>query len=100
MGRNPRLGAPTAGGTPGVPDGRNHWQWCWTALLAGAGVRGGTAVGESDAWSAYPATEAYSPADLGATVYHALGIPPAAELKDLQDRPVRVNEGTPIATLF
>jgi hypothetical protein len=100
MGRNPRLGAPTAGGTPGVPGGRNHWQWCWTALLAGAGVRGGAAVGESDAWSAYPASEAYSPADLGATVYHALGIRPAAELKDLQDRPVRVNEGTAIAPLF
>ena len=84
MGRNPRLGAPTAGGTPGIPDGRNHWQWCWTAVLAGGGTRGGLAVGQSDAHAAYPDGEAYSPADLGATVYAAMGIDPRSQLTDLE----------------
>jgi hypothetical protein len=100
MGRNPRLGAPTAGGTPGVPDGRNHWQWCWTVLFAGAGVRGGTAVGASDEVGGYPDGRAYYPSDLGATVYHTLGIPPEAEVKDLEDRPIVVNEGEVISDLF
>jgi hypothetical protein len=100
MGRNPRLGAPTAGGTPGVPDGRNHWQWCWTALFAGGGVRGGAAVGESDEWAAHPNGEAYFPADIGATVYQALGIDPRSEVRDLQDRPVVVNDGESIEKLF
>lgn len=100
MGRNPRLGAPTAGGTPGIPDGRNHWQWCWTALFAGAGVRGGTAVGESDAWAGYPNGDAYTPSAVGATVYSALGIDPRAEARDLLDRPMAINEGEAIAGLF
>jgi len=100
MGRNPRLGAPTAGGTPGIPDGRNHWQWCWTAVLAGGGVRGGAVVGESDRFAGYPDGEAYTPADLGATVYSALGISPRAEVLDLQDRPMIINAGEVIAKLF
>ncbi len=100
MGRNPRLGAPTAGGTPGVPDGRNHWQWCWTVLFAGAGVRGGTAVGASDEIGGHPDGRAYYPSDLGATVYHTLGIPPRAEVRDLEDRPIVVNEGEVISDLF
>jgi len=100
MGRNPRLGAPTSDGTPGIPDGRNHWQWCWTALFAGAGVRGGTVVGASDAWSAYPEGDAYRPADVGATVYAALGIDPRSEARDPEGQPRVVNQGLPIASLF
>jgi Protein of unknown function (DUF1501) len=100
MGRNPRLGAPTAGGTPGIPDGRNHWQWCWTAVFAGGGTRGGIAVGQSDACAAYPDDDACSPADLGATVYAALGLDPRAELPDLEGRPRVVNEGRVIEKLF
>jgi hypothetical protein len=100
MGRNPRLGQPTAGGTPGVPDGRNHWQWCWTALFAGAGVRGGTAVGESDEWAGFPNSETYTPADLGATVYAAMGIDPRTELHDVQGRPMVINDGEVIGKLF
>lgn len=100
MGRNPRLGAPTAGGTPGVPDGRNHWQWCWTALFAGGGVRGGIAVGESDELAGHPKSEAYYPSALGATVYAALGIDPRSEVRDLEDRPVAINAGEVIEKLF
>src|SRR6185503_10718632 len=90
MGRNPRLGAPTAGGTPGIPDGRNHWQWCWTAVLAGGGVRGGAIVGQSDEWAGHPDGEAFFPSDLGATVYSALGINPRSVVHDLEDRPMIV----------
>jgi hypothetical protein len=84
----------------GNPVGRDHWAPCFTGLFAGAGVRGGQAVGRSDKTAAYPATQPYSPDDLGATVYHVLGIDPATEVRDRLDRPVTLNRGEPIRGLF
>ena len=34
----------------------------------------GRVIGKSDKIAAYPATRGYYPADLGATIYHALGV--------------------------
>ncbi len=44
------------GRTPAVnkDPGRDHWPACYSAVLAGGGVRGGQAVGASDALGAYP----------------------------------------------
>ncbi|MGV3721379.1 MAG: DUF1501 domain-containing protein [Actinomycetota bacterium] len=102
MGRNPILGKTVTGAAvnASTPDGRNHWQWVWSGVFAGAGVRGGTVVGETDEWAGYPASEAYMPADLTATVYESLGIDPRTEVIDLQDRPMVVNHGEPIRKLF
>lgn len=102
MGRNPVLGKPVAGAAMNAaePDGRNHWQWCWSAVFAGGGVRGGTAVGQSDAWAGTPDSEAYTPSDIGATLYSAMGIDPRAEVRDLQDRPMVINNGQVIDKLF
>jgi len=102
MGRNPVLGRTVAGAAANAatPDGRNHWQWCWTGVAAGAGVRGGTVVGESDEWAGYVKIDPVFPSDIGATVFHCLGINPRAEVRDLQDRPVVINEGRVIEKLF
>ena len=80
--------------------GRDHWGPCFFGLFAGAGVRGGQAIGTSDKIGAYPVTKAYSPIDLGATVYHLLGIPPNTELRDRFGRPLRLNRGQVIQPLF
>src|SRR4029078_2052210 len=48
FGRSPRLGVSTSGNV-NVPDGRNHWPYCYTALLAGAGIKRGALYGKSDA---------------------------------------------------
>ena len=45
--------------------GREHWPKCYSAVLAGAGVRGGSVYGASDRWAAYPARDPVSPDDLG-----------------------------------
>jgi hypothetical protein len=82
------------------PDGRNHWQWCWSSVFAGAGVRGGTVIGQSDEWAGYVDGEGYYPSDIGATVYEALGIDPRTEVRDMQDRPNVVNQGNVIEKLF
>lgn len=80
--------------------GRDHWGPCFFAMFAGAGVRGGQVIGRSDKTGAYPVTKAYTPNDIGATVYQALGIAPNAEVRDRFDRPVRLNRGEVITPLY
>ena len=92
FGRNPRITAANAG--------REHWPRCYSAVLAGGGVRGGIVYGASDRWAAYPATDPVGPADLAATILHALGIDPATEIIDPIGRPLPINRGTPVTALF
>jgi uncharacterized protein (DUF1501 family) len=80
--------------------GRDHWAPCFSGLFAGAGVRVGQVIGKSDKIGAYPMTTPYSPDDLGATVYHVLGVDPASEVRDRQDRPVQLNRGQMMEALF
>ena len=80
--------------------GRDHWAPCFFGLFAGAGVRGGQVIGKSDKIGAYPATTPYSPDDVGATVYHVLGVDPASEVRDRQDRPTQLNRGSIMQSLF
>ncbi|MCX7665072.1 MAG: DUF1501 domain-containing protein [Gemmataceae bacterium] len=81
--------------------GRNHWSTLFPALIAGAGVRGGTTYGVSDKDAAYPIDHPVSPEDLAATLYHALGIDPETRINDPQGRPVPlVDQGTPITALW
>lgn len=54
--------------------GRDHWEHCYSALVAGGGVRGGRVIGESDARAERPHERPLTPADLAATVHHAVGI--------------------------
>jgi hypothetical protein len=60
--------------------GRDHWPQCYSAMLAGAGVRGGAVYGASDATAAYVKDRPVSPEDFAATVLHALDIPPETRL--------------------
>ena len=80
--------------------GRDHWGPCFFGLFAGAGIHPGQVIGESDKEGAYPLTHAYSPDDVGATVYHALGIDPHTIVHDRLDRPVHLNAGSVIEPLF
>jgi hypothetical protein len=64
------------GRSPKVNDkaGRDHWEHCYAALLAGGGVRGGRVVGSSDARGEHPHDRPLTPADVAATVHHAVGV--------------------------
>jgi hypothetical protein len=90
------------GRTPKINElaGRDHWPNCYSALLAGGGIRGGQVYGASDATAAFPAEDAVGPWDLGATMLHCAGIDPATEIRDPQDRPFRICRGEPIAELL
>jgi hypothetical protein len=92
FGRAPKISAGNAG--------REHWPRCYSAVLAGAGIRGGRVYGSSDRFAAYPLNDPVSPDDLGATILHALGIDPGHEVVDSLGRPMRINAGRPVTALF
>lgn len=80
--------------------GRDHWPFCYTAVLAGGGIRGGTVLGSSDKLGAYPETDGVTPGDLAATLFWRFGLDPASEILDLDGRPYRLADGRPLRTLF
>ena len=89
------------GRTPRVENaGRQHWPSCYSAVLAGGGVRGGAVYGSSDKQGAYPATNPVSPADLTATIYHTLGINPEMLVTDRLGRELTLTEGKPLRALW
>jgi uncharacterized protein (DUF1501 family) len=90
------------GRTPKYNDiaGRDHWPFCYSVVLAGGGVRGGTTYGTSDRLGAYPDSDAVTPGDLAATLYWRFGLDPTHEIRDLTGRPFRLADGQPIRALF
>jgi hypothetical protein len=64
------------GRTPKINDkaGRDHWEHCYSALLAGGGIKAGRVVGSSDKEAGHPVDTPVTPMDLIATVQHALGV--------------------------
>jgi uncharacterized protein (DUF1501 family) len=80
--------------------GRDHWPGCWTALVAGGGVKGGRVVGASDGTASAPADRPVTPQELVATIYHALGVPPDATIPGPDGKPARVVDAAPVRELF
>ncbi|MFN5330839.1 MAG: DUF1501 domain-containing protein [Planctomycetota bacterium] len=70
--------------------GRDHWNFCYSTLVAGGGFRAGHVHGASDRIGAQPSQAPLTPADLMATVYQALGVNPQRELRDRLERPFQV----------
>jgi len=88
------------GRTPKVNKrGRDHWPHCYSAMLAGCGIRGGSVYGASDKHAAYVADNPVMPENFGATLFHALGVPPQTRLgPDGFSR--QVSTGQPVMPLF
>lgn len=80
--------------------GRDHWPNCFSVVLAGGGVSGGTVHGCSDRIGAYPDQNPVTPGDLAATIFWGLGLDPAQEIHDATGRPFRLAEGSPLYPLF
>jgi hypothetical protein len=66
---------------------------CYSTVLAGAGIRGGTVFGASDAHAAWPIDGPVRPADICATIYHQLGMDPDAMVLDRTGRPHKIAQG-------
>jgi hypothetical protein len=70
--------------------GRDHWNFCYSVLLAGGGFRQGLVYGASDPIGAFPAQSALLPGDIVGTIYQLLGISPETLLTDHFGRPHRL----------
>jgi hypothetical protein len=93
FGRTPRINQ-----NNNVP-GRQHWPHCYSAILAGGGIRGGAVYGESDKTGSYVKDKPVRPQDFSATVFHALGVPYESKVtKDGLSKPL--STGTPLTDLF
>jgi hypothetical protein len=93
FGRTPRINQPT------VMPGRQHWPSCWSAILAGGGIRGGAVYGESDRIGAFVRDRPVRVQDLGATIFQALNVSPETRLgRDGFTRPV--STGQPLLDLL
>ena len=89
FGRSPRISN----------EGRDHWPACYSAMLAGAGIRGGAVYGSSDRSGGHVRDNPVRPEDFGATLFQALGIAPETRLgADGFTRPV--SAGQPRMELF
>jgi hypothetical protein len=84
MGRTPRVNGAA---------GRDHWTYCYSAMLAGAGIRGGTVYGASDAQAAFVRDKPVSTSDICSTIYHCLGIDPETTVPDRSGRPIAIAQG-------
>lgn len=96
FGRTPRIHPLKPGDVPG----RDHWPAVFPAVFAGAGVVGGQVIGKSDKLGAQAISRTFGPPDLAATVYDALGVDTATELRDRLGRPLRLCSGNVMTPLY
>ena len=75
FGRSPKRGVSTSG-NGNSDDGRDHWPYCYTGLIAGAGVKRGLVWGKSDQTASAPVENPVHPIELLATIYHSVGMNP------------------------
>ena len=84
FGRTPRINGAA---------GRDHYPGVYSVALSGGGIQGGQVYGSSDSKGAFPKMQPCTPPDIHATIFHALGISPRAELRDMLNRPLPVSDG-------
>ncbi len=91
------------GRTPKINDkaGRDHWGHAASLVFAGGGVAPGRVIGKTDDQGAHVVDRPVSPAEVAATIYHAVGVDPSRHLMTPENRPVAIlDEGSPIAELL
>ena len=99
FGRSPIKGVSTSGNGNSA-DGRDHWPYCYSALVAGAGVKRGYVHGQSDKTGSSPAEDPVHPTELLATMYHACGIDPETIVHNHLNQPRELVKAKPVTKLF
>jgi len=99
FGRSPQRGVSTSG-NGNSDDGRDHWPTCYTACVAGAGIKRGYVHGESDETASAPIADAVHPGELLATIYHAFGIEPETMVMNHLNQPRELVKAKALTSLF
>jgi uncharacterized protein (DUF1501 family) len=99
FGRSPQHGVSTSGNSNSA-DGRDHWPYCYTACVAGAGIKRGSVYGQSDQTASAPIDKPVHPIELLATMYYALGIDPLTIVYNHLNQPRELVKAEPVTALF
>ena len=99
FGRSPRMGVSTSGNS-NSPDGRDHWPYCYSAVMAGGAVGRGVVFGKSDEHASSPAEYPVHPTQLLATIYHMLGISPETMVLNHLNQPREIVQAKIVPGLF
>ena len=99
FGRSPQKGVSTSG-NDNSPDGRDHWPYCYTSVIAGAGIKRGYVHGKSDATGSAPVEDPVHPTELLATIYHAFGIAPDTIVLNHLNQPRELVKAQALTKLF
>jgi uncharacterized protein (DUF1501 family) len=99
FGRSPQKGISTSGNANSA-DGRDHWPYCYTSIIAGAGVKRGYVHGKSDKTGSSPTEDPVHPTELLATVYHAFGIDPETIVLNQLKQPRELVKAKAVTKLF
>jgi uncharacterized protein (DUF1501 family) len=99
FGRSPEKGVSTSGNNNSA-DGRDHWPYCYTACIAGAGIKRGYVHGKSDKTGSAPLEDPVHPGELLATMYHAFGIDPESMVMNHLNQPRELVKAKAVTSLF
>jgi uncharacterized protein (DUF1501 family) len=99
FGRSPQKGVSTSGNGNSA-DGRDHWPYCYTAVVAGAGTKRGYVHGQSDQTGSAPLESPVHPGQLLASVYHAFGIHPETIVLNHLNQPRELVKAEAVTALF
>ncbi|MEE2705649.1 MAG: DUF1501 domain-containing protein [Planctomycetota bacterium] len=99
FGRSPQRGISTSGNGNSA-DGRDHWPYCYTAMIAGGGIKQGYVHGQSDKTASAPLEDPVHPRELLATIYHAFGIAPETIVYNHLNQPRELVKAEAVTKLF
>ncbi len=99
FGRSPERGVSTSG-NGNSDDGRDHWPYCYTSVIAGAGIKRGYVHGKSDKTASAPIESPVHPSQLLATIYHAFGIEPETIVYNHLNQPRELVKAQAVTELF
>ncbi|MCA8986826.1 MAG: DUF1501 domain-containing protein [Planctomycetaceae bacterium] len=99
FGRSPQKGVSTSGNGNSA-DGRDHWPYCYTALVAGAGIKRGQVYGQSDKTASAPLENPVHPGELLASIYHSFGIDPESIVFNHLNQPRELVKAQAVPGLF
>lgn len=99
FGRSPQRGVSTSG-NDNSNDGRDHWPYCYTGIVAGAGTKRGYVHGKSDKTASAPKENPVHPGELLASIYHAFGINPETMVLNHLNQPRELVKAHPVHALF
>ena len=99
FGRSPQRGYSTSGNN-NSDDGRDHWPYCYTSIVAGAGTKRGFVYGKSDKTGSSPVENSVHPIELVAAMYHSLGIDPQTIVFNHLKQPRELVKAHPVTSIF